>query len=189
MNISVIGSFPSSKYSSSSRLSIEIKQRLSRYLASIIKANREECFHFLCRCDNEFGKMACMVILELEEHFLDCEITLEVALPFEIKDNNFNENEKFRYNNYLYLADKITVVDTLDKYRIPFTLAGVYSEKKIYNCNKYLVDNGNLIVFYSSEFYGEVRDSLNYARKLNRHYVNIHKGVNYGYRKYKCGSI
>lgn len=189
MNISIFGCFPNSKYSGSNKLNIEVKKNLSQYLTNLVEKNKGECFHFLCRCDNEFNKMTCMVILGLEEHFSDVKITLEITLPFMIKNKDLDENEKLRYDNYLYLADKVTAVDTLKEYKIPYTIEGIYSEKKIHNCNKYLVDNSDLVIFYSSDFYKSVSDAYTYTRKLGKRYTNIYKGVNYGYRNYKYRNV
>ena len=189
MNVAIIGSFPKGKYSVSTKLGIEKKKELSQYLANLIKNNRKESFHFLCRCDNSFNQMACMVILELEEHFLNSEITLEIALPFKVNEDDLEENERFRYEQILYLADEVTVVDSMYKYKNPFELEGKYSDKKLEKCNEYLIDCSDLVVFYSSEYYGSTVNALNYARSINKNNVNIHKGVNYGYRNYRVGSI
>lgn len=122
-----------------------------------------------------FDQFATQVVLELKNKYKDRKITLEIAVPFKNQPNKwFNKEDIERYNNQLKLADKVTYVDTLEKYKIQGFKEGLYHPVKMQKRNEYMIDDSNIVVSYWDGSKSGTGNCIRYAEKKNRKVINIY---------------
>jgi uncharacterized phage-like protein YoqJ len=99
---------------------------------------------------------------------------LEVAVPFDGQERKwFNKTDIDRYKWQLNEANKIIVVDKLDKYKLKGIFEGDYHPAKLQKRNEYMVDNSDIVIAVWDGSKGGTANCVKYAEKLGRRIVRV----------------
>lgn len=162
-------------YDWNSKINLEIRNNLDRVLQTIIDKYKNEKFHFITGGALGFDQFATDSVIKLKNNNTDRDITLEIAIPFESQCKLWNKRDTDVYNEQLKLADKVTYVDTLEKYKIYGQEEGVYYSSKLDKRNHYMVDNSDMVIAYFNNIRGGTYNCIKYANKNNKKVLNINK--------------
>lgn len=135
---------------------------------------KEERYHFITGGALGLDTLA-FNIIDYAIKTLPYHITQELAIPFKDQPIRWlNQNDIVHYNNNMKLADKITYVDSLDRYSINNSQIGSYNPIKMQKRNEYMVDNSDIVIaIWSSMKKGGTWNCVNYAKKLNKRIIII----------------
>lgn len=157
-----------------SKINLEIRNNLDKVLQSIIDKNENEEFYFITGGALGFDQFATDSVIKLKNNNPDKVITLEIAIPFKTQCKLWNTKDINVYNEQLKLADKITYVDTLEKYKVKGHEEGEYYPSKLNKRNYYMVDNSDMVIAYFNNIKGGTYNCIRYANRKNKKVLNIY---------------
>lgn len=128
---------------------IDFKERLYETIESLIWSGYS---HFLSGGALGMDMYAAEIVLELRQQYPW--IGLEMVIPFDAQPDNWNELYKARYGVLLEEADIVT-----------FT-SHAYTKGALFQRNRYLVDNADLLLAAYDGKPGGTQMTCNYARKI-----------------------
>ena len=102
------------------------------------------------------------------------DIEIELAAPFKKWKGNWPKETINRYKVYEQYMDKITYVDSLEKYKYGGAPIGEYHPAKMQLRNKYMVDNADIVIAcWNGSTKGGTFNCVNYAKKMQKRLVVI----------------
>lgn len=104
-------------------------------------------------------------------------IILELAVPFKKQYMMWNDVDKQRHFEHIKLADKVTEVDTLEKYKCDKVPIEWYHRDKMQLRNMYMVDNADLVIALWNNSKGGTANCINYAKKLKKEVIIINPSI------------
>ena len=118
-------------------------------------------------------QMAFNICKEIESEY-DGEYNFILAMPFEKQDNNwFNQKDRDELQYEIDEANKVILVDTLDKYKINGYAEGEYYPAKMQKRNEYMVDNADIVIAVWDGSKGGTGNCVKYAERLSRRIIQI----------------
>lgn len=118
-------------------------------------------------------QMAFNICKEIESEN-EGEYNFVLAMPFLKQDNNwFKQKDKDELQYEKDEANKVVLVDTLDKYKIIGYIEGEYYPAKMQKRNEYMVDNSDIVIAVWDGTKGGTYNCVNYAQKLGRKIIQI----------------
>lgn len=128
-----------------------------------------------------FDQIAFNVVSEAQEMFAvdigSFNISTEIAVPFKRQSSRWSEEQQTKYNSQLLKANKITYVDTLERYRDRNAPVGMGSYLKLQLRNCYMVDKlreeNDLLIAWFSGSKGGTKNCIDYARKQGKKILNL----------------
>lgn len=131
-----------------------------------------------------FDQLAFDVVSEAQEMFAvdigSFNISTEIAVPFKRQSSRWSEEQQTKYNSQLLKANKITYVDTLERYRDRNAPVGMGSYLKLQLRNCYMVDKlreeNDLLIAWFSGSKGGTKNCIDYAKKQGKKILNLFEG-------------
>ena len=129
-----------------------------------------------------FDQIAFDVVSEAQETFAigntdSFNISTEIAIPFKRQSSRWSEEQQTKYNSQLLKANKITYVDTLERYRDRNAPVGMGSYLKLQLRNCYMVDKlreeNDLLIAWFSGSKGGTKNCIDYAKKQGKKILNL----------------
>jgi uncharacterized phage-like protein YoqJ len=97
-----------------------------------------------------------------------------IAVPFENQERKwFNPTDIERYKYQLNEANKVIIVDKLEKYQLKGIAEGEYHPAKLQKRNEYMVDNSDIVIAVWDGSKGGTANCVKYAEKLGRKIVRL----------------
>lgn len=149
-----------------------IMQVLRAKIIEQINSTCEKELKFICGGALGIDQMAFEICAELRDLTLKSKgykIELELAIPFEKQASKwFNKEDITRYNTQKLQADKVTLVDRLDKYAFDRVQIGDYHPVKMQRRNRYMVDNSTVIIAVWNGSSGGTANCVKYASDVGK---------------------
>lgn len=149
----------------------DIMSAISMQIMDLLDNNPNEQFHFICGGALGIDQMAFHICNKLK--FTYKNITTEIAVPFRNQYIKWNKENFQIWRKQLYQADKLTLVDRLDKYKIKDYQEDIYYPAKMELRNHYMVDNSDLVIAVWDGTNGGTGNCVNYAKKMNKKIIII----------------
>ena len=115
--------------------------------------------HFICGMARGSDMYFCEAVLFLRAEHPD--ITIEAAIPYEKQAENWNENERARYNGLVALCDQITYVSR------------EYERNCMLRRNRYMVDNSCVLLAVFDGKLGGTSYTMKYATRRGLEIIEI----------------
>ena len=155
----------------------EIRKAIQNIIINIMKSEGSPDYHFISGGALGVDQFAFSVVNKLKQTICDENLKMinEIAVPFLNQPNAwFNSNDVERYNNQLKVADKVTYVDKLDKYKIKGYVEDKYYPAKMQKRNEYMVDSCDiLIAVWNGNKKGGTYNCIKYAEKIGKRIIYI----------------
>lgn len=163
-------------YNWDSAKNIEIMDKINDVVKNLIILNQDKEFYFITGGALGTDQVAFKIVNELKGVFEDITITQEISVPFEKQPKAwFDKRDIDRYNTQLSMADKITYVDKLERYKCKNSKIGEYSPSKMQLRNMYMVDNSDIVIaVWNGDKKGGTWNCIKYARNKNKKIVYIY---------------
>ena len=144
-------------------------------MVGILQKNpKEKTFHFFSGGAIGFDQIAFKVVEMIKKKFPNLIIINEIDVPFKLQYIRWRDYEIDIYLKQLDVANKVVMVDTLDKYRIRGLAEDVYHPAKMQKRNEYMVDMSDTIVaLWNGDRTGGTWNCLKYARKQHKEIINL----------------
>ena len=179
ITISFTGHRPNNKflggYNINSPRNLKIANLMRKEILNIIEDNpQEHHFHFISGMALGIDTIAFKIADMLKEKSTKYIITTECAVPFRNQACKWSQDSQNDYDKMLLLSDKITLVDTLDEYKIKDYKEKVYYPAKMQKRNEYMVDKSDYIVaVWDGSKKGGTYNAVKYAEKQKIKIVRI----------------
>jgi ribA/ribD-fused uncharacterized protein len=155
-------------YDWSNPVNQKIMARLKQMVSALL--NKYEKIRFICGGALGIDQMAFDIC-----HELKCDgMTLELAMPFEKQDAVWLAESKEVLKSQRQRADMVTLVDTIDRYKVSGTKVGEYNRYKLHQRNHYMVDNADLVIAVWDGTAGGTGECVSYARKQGKSIAIVH---------------
>ena len=154
----------------------KIIKKLKQTIINKINENKynEKDFYFITGGALGIDQMAFDIISEYKKIANSINIITEIAVPFKNQSNKwFNKIDINRYNRQLENANKVTYVDTLERYDKTSTKQGEYNYKKLQIRNEYMVDNCDILVVVWDGSKSGTKNCVDYATKIEKEIIRI----------------
>jgi uncharacterized phage-like protein YoqJ len=162
-------------YNWSTQKNKDIMYKLLDTIESIVeKIDNNEEVNFIGGGALGIDQMAIHIVNHAIKNYYPLWITTEIAVPFKNQAIKwFNKDDVARYEKQLSEADKITYVDTLDKYKIKGYKEDIYYPAKMQKRNEYMVDNSDIVIAVWDGSKGGTYNCVKYAEKLGKKIIVI----------------
>lgn len=158
---------------------IKIVFQLFKTITEVINNNpMEKEFHFYSGGAIGFDQIAFDVVEMIKKKFTNTDIVIinEIDVPFKLQYIRWSLEEQQEYFEQIKIADKVVMVDCIEKYKIKGLAYETYHPAKMQKRNEYMVDNSDLLI---ALWNGDKKNSgtyncIKYAkrRKQNIIYLN-----------------
>lgn len=98
-----------------------------------------------------FDSIVAEAVIELKKE--NYNINFIACIPFEGQENNWPENSKNKYKNYLQFADNIIILNKQ------------YTKSCMFERNKYMIDNADILIAFTDTSDGGTGHAINLAKK------------------------
>lgn len=136
----------------------------------ILELIEKDYKHFICGGALGVDQIAFEVLCSLRDS--GCNITIEIAIPFENQAGNWTQESKDIYYSQLIRANKLTHVDKIPAYNKNFEI-GTYHPAKMEMRNRYMVDNSDIVIAVHDGSKGGTFNCIAYAKKNKKDIVLI----------------
>ena len=138
-----------------------VEKKLERVIAELLSENYY--VEFLVGRSGEFDQIVSSVIRRCKNDVRSDNSAHVLVLPYVTAE--FKNNEKSFFNYY----DEIEIcTDSLEKH-----FKKAYQER-----NRYMVNKSDLVVFFAEESKGGAYQTLCYAKKIGKRYINLSEEYN-----------
>jgi uncharacterized phage-like protein YoqJ len=161
-------------YDWSSKKNQNIMFELYVKIETLLKDNLNENFRFICGGALGIDQMAFDICYKTKRFTCpELQIELVLAMPFKNQDNNWIQESKDKLKSQRERADKVVLVDTLDKYKCNKVPVGEYHTEKMQLRNEFMVNNSDIVIAVWDGTNGGTANCVKYAQVENKEIIII----------------